>query len=296
MEYFKGTIVFFSECVVTIVGMGLMGGSLGMALVKADACKEVRALVRREEAMREAVEMKAAHSASRDPRTALSGAHIVVAATPVLAIERQLAHLAEFMDPSAILTDMGSVKGAIVEAMQRLPQSIRAIGGHPMCGKEISGIRAADTGLFRGKVWVITPTSNGDSEAAALVTEMVRAVGAIPLVMSPDEHDMITACISHLPYLLASALVGVAEETSQENAGVWDLASSGFRDTSRVASGDLTMMMDILVSNRENILLMLKRTTRVLNRFMDLLAREDEVELKRELSRTRERRSGMFVT
>lgn len=291
----EGSVVILKDSVVSIVGMGLMGGSLGMALVKADACKEVRALVRSEVAVREVVARNAAHMAARDPKPALQGAHIVVVATPVRTIERQLSHLAEFMMPSSVITDMGSVKRSIVDAMKRLPNTIQGIGGHPMCGKELSGIHAADPELFLNKVWVISPLPDSDPAAAALVTEMVRSVGARPLMMSAEEHDVITACISHLPYLLASALVAVAEETSEEKAAVWELASSGFKDTSRVAAGDLTMMMDILAANRENILPMLGRATRKLVRFMDLLLRRDEEELEKMLSRTHDRRAGMFV-
>jgi prephenate dehydrogenase len=275
--------------------MGLMGGSLGMALFKTGACKEVRALVRREETAREAISLRAAHVASQDRADALLGADLVVMATPVRTIERQVSQLAEFIPHGATVTDMGSVKGAIVEAMKKLPNGVHAVGGHPMCGKEISGIHAADPGLFENKVWVITPLPESDPEAVGLVIEMAQAVGARPVVMSAEEHDVTTACISHLPYLLASTLVGVAEETSEEEDAVWELASSGFRDTSRVAAGDLTMMMDILCANSENVLLMLDRAGRKLTRFRELLLRRDEEELKRELSRVRERRAGMFT-
>jgi prephenate dehydrogenase len=272
-----------------------MGGSLGMALAKTGACKEVRALVRREEAAREAMALGAANVAGKHPAEMLKGANLVVVGTPVRTIERQISQLAEFMDMGATITDMGSVKSTIVEAMKKLPNSVHAIGGHPMCGKEISGIQAADECLFENKVWVITPPPGSDPMAVELVIEMVHAVGARPVVMSAEEHDVITACISHLPYLLASTLVGVAEETSEEEVAVWELASSGFRDTSRVAAGDLTMMMDILCANRENVLLMLDRAGRKLNEFKDLLLRRDEEELKRELARVRARRAAMFT-
>jgi prephenate dehydrogenase len=287
--------VILKESVVTIVGMGLMGGSLGMALCNAGACKEVRALVRRDETARDAVALRAARIAVQQPEEALPGANLVVVATPVRTIERQMSELAKFMGNGAVITDMGSVKSNIVEAMKRLPNGVHAVGGHPMCGKEISGITAAEPKLFQNKVWVITPLPEGDPAAVGLVIEMVQAVGARPVIMSADEHDATTACISHLPYLLASTLVGVAEETAADNSAVWDLASSGFRDTSRVAAGDLTMMMDILCANSENVLAMLDRAGRKLDKFRDLLLRRDEEELKKELSRVRERRTAMFT-
>jgi len=282
------------ESVVTIVGMGLMGGSLGMALVRENACRHVRALVRREETARDAVSLRAAHDAVQDPQDALNDSDLVVIATPVRTIERQVSELAAFMRPGSVMTDMGSVKRTIVDAMKRLPQDVRAIGGHPMCGKETSGIQSADPDLFRDKVWVMTPVNEGGEAARDLVTEMIASVAAKPVMMPAEEHDVAVACISHLPYLLACTLVGVAEETGKDSAAVWELASSGFKDTSRVAAGDLTMMMDILSANTENVLLMLGRAGSKLARYTELLLRGHEEELTRELAEARDRRTGMF--
>jgi prephenate dehydrogenase len=160
------------------------------------------------------------------------------------------------MKTGAIITDMGSVKRNIMQAMEQLPPHIGAVGGHPMCGKETPGLQASDPDLFRGKAWVLIRPNQTHPEALELIEEMVTVVGAQPLLMSADDHDLIAACVSHLPYVLAATLVAVAEETALEKPDVWSLASSGFRDTSRVAGGDLTMMMDILAANRDSRLRM----------------------------------------
>ncbi|MDQ7784451.1 MAG: prephenate dehydrogenase [Desulfomonilaceae bacterium] len=282
------------ESTVAIVGAGLMGGSLGKALIKAQACKEVRAVVRRKESARETLDLHAAHVADSDAEKLLRDADLVVLATPVRTIERQVMDLGGFMKPGAVMTDMGSVKRGIVTAMEDLPLHVSAIGGHPMCGKETSGLSAADADLFLGKTWVLTPTARSGNHATELARDLATAVGARVVIMDAEEHDTIAACISHLCYLLASTLVAVAEDTAEDLPDVWTLAAGGFRDTSRVAAGDLTMMMDIIASNRDNVYAMLSRARDRIDRLMNLIESGDEQVLRTELSRVRERRSAMF--
>ncbi len=123
---------------------------------------------------------------------------------------------------------------------------------------------------------------------------MVTVVGAQPLLMSADDHDLIAACVSHLPYILAATLVAVAEETALEKPDVWNLASSGFRDTSRVAGGDLTMMMDILAANRDSVIQMLETAQRIIEAFTRSMVDNDEAGLREALSHVHDRRTSMF--
>jgi prephenate dehydrogenase len=271
-----------------------MGGSLGKALIEARACKEVRAVVRRPEAALEAVAAHAAHIADSDPEKLVADSDLVVLATPVRTIEKQVARLGRFMKTGAVMTDLGSVKRGVVRVMEELPGHVSAIGGHPMCGKEKPGLSAADADLFRGKTWVLTPVERPESHAMKLASELATAVGARVVVMDAGDHDMIAACISHLCYLLASTLVGVAEDTSRSLPDVWTLASSGFRDTSRVAAGDLTMMMDIIASNRDNVCTMLSKARDRIDELMKLIETGDEQKLREDLSKVRKRRSAMF--
>lgn len=280
-----------SDAVVAIVGMGLMGGSLGKSLTQARACKEVRGLVRRAEMAEAVVQCKAADIADIDPGRVLGGASMVVIATPVLTIERQISTLHQFIDPGAVLTDMGSVKSGVVRTMDMLPPGIRPVGGHPMCGKETSGLESSDPELFRDKVWVIVPLQRSDPEAVRLLEEMIEAVGARKIVMSAEVHDRAAACISHFPYLLAVTLVSVADENAKTCPEVWRLASSGFRDTSRVAAGNIAMMMDILSANRDNVIQMLGSARRQIDEFLQLLETGDEERLREKLSVARTRRT-----
>ncbi len=283
-----------SDLTITIVGLGLMGGSLGKALVRGEVCREVRGLVRRQAIAEEAVALGAAHIAGVDPQQLLDGAEVVVFATPVCTIEQQILPLHSFMKAGAIVTDMGSVKRNILKVMDQLPPHIRAVAGHPMCGKETPGLYTSDADLFLGKTWVLIRTERTDPEAFSLIEQMVKLVGARPMPMNADDHDLVAACVSHLPYLLASTLVAVAEVTASEEPDVWNLASSGFRDTSRVAGADLTMMTDILAVNRDNVLQMLELAQRMMKRFASAIKDEDNGALRKILSQIRERRTAMF--
>ena len=283
-----------ASTIITIVGMGLMGGSLGMALVKAGACKEVRALVRREEAAEEVLARGAAHVAGADARQLLEEADLVVLATPVRTIESQVSELHRSLKSGAVVTDMGSVKTGIVKAMDNLPTYIRALGGHPMCGKEISGLASADPTLFQDRIWVLTPSRRTDPVALLLVGAMIEAAGARRMVMDAENHDTAVSCVSHLPYVLASALMEVAKDAAVDQPEIWELAAGGFRDASRIAASDLTMMIDILAANRENVLRMLKRASGSIDRIVGLITEKNDNGLRNMLSDIRDRRMRMF--
>jgi prephenate dehydrogenase len=280
--------------IITIAGMGLMGGSLGMALVKAAACKEVRALVRREEAVEEILARGAAHVAGADARQLLGQTDMLVLATPVRAIESQVSELHRFLKSGAVITDMGSVKTGIVKAMDNLPTYIRALGGHPMCGKETSGLAWADPALFRDRIWVLTPSQRTDPGALSLVEAMIEATGARRVVMDAEKHDRAVSCVSHLPYVLAAALTEVAKDAAPMQPEIWELAADGFRDTSRIAASDLTMMIDILAANRENVLRMLQRASESIDRIVGLITEKNDDGLRNMLSGIRDCRMRIF--
>ena len=279
---------------VTVVGLGLMGGSLAAALRAGGACREVRGVARRPETIAEALARGFVDRGTLDLAEGVRGADIVVLATPVRTIVELIPRLGPLLPPGCLLMDVGSTKAAIVAAMERLPAHVQPLGGHPMCGKEVSGIGAAEAGLYRGATFVLTPLPRTRPEALALAWELVEAVGARPLVMDAHRHDRLVAAVSHLPYLLSLALVAAAEDVAEEDGMVWDLAASGFRDTSRLAASDVTMMLDILLTNREEVAGMLGRLRRELDELAHLLEAEDERGLQRMMEAARERRRGLF--
>jgi prephenate dehydrogenase len=236
---------------VCVVGLGLMGGSLALALggqVAAITGIDVDSATR-ETAVAQGVVGRAGGDLSL-----AAEADIVVLATPVRAIVRLVGELGGRLKPGALLIDLGSVKGPVVGAMDDLPQHVWAVGGHPMCGKAVSGLKHADAALYRGARFVLCRSERTTPAAWKLARGLVEAVGARPIGMDAVHHDQVAATISGLPYALSAALALVAGRQAEADPAVWRLAASGFRDTSRLAGSDPVMMTDILLTNADAVL------------------------------------------
>ena len=263
---------------VAIVGLGLMGASLGYDL--RGHCRRVTGVVRREEAVEEALAAGCVDDADVDAEKAVADADLVILATPARVILRQIAQLGPLLRPGAILMDLGSVKGAICEAMNRLPAHVQAIGGHPMCGKEQAGLAAAEPGLYRDCVFVLCPLPRTSEATKALALALVHHIQARPLWLDPAEHDRLVAAISHLPYLAACGQVAHAMRVAEDDPRVWDVAASGFRDSTRVAASSVDMLMDILLTNREAVLASLDDYQKQIERLRAGLESGDEAGLR----------------
>jgi len=209
-------------------------------------------------------------------------------ATPIRAILELLPQVGALAATGALITDLGSVKAPIMAAMAALPPRVQAVGGHPMCGKELSGASAADPTLYAGCTYVLCATERTSQAALSFMETLVRAIGAQPLHLAPSAHDQAVAQISHLPYLLSAALS--AAEADDER--LWQLAASGFRDTSRLASSDVTMMGDVVMGNRAALLSALTRYAEQLADLQALLAADDEAALRAKLERARQARQA----
>lgn len=240
-----------SEATVAIHGLGLMGGSLGLAL--AGKCKRRIGIVRRPEVADQALQMQVVDTATLDFAAGVSAADIIVLATPVREILTAIEEAGTHMQPGALLIDLGSTKGNIVDAMNRLPESVLAVGGHPMCGKEVGGLEHAEPDLYREKVFVLTPTERSTGNAVELSAELVEAVGAYAAIMEPERHDYAVGMVSHLPYLVATTLLHAEKEAAARDPLLDRLAASGFRDTTRLAGSEVPVMLDILLTNRHAV-------------------------------------------
>ena len=280
------------DCQVTIVGLGLMGGSLAGAL--RGQCRTIVGVARRAESVETASKLGLVDWGTTDVAEGVGLADIVILATPVRVIMRQLAEIGPLVPEGCLLMDLGSTKAQIVEEMARLPRHVQPLGGHPMCGKESSGIEVADPALYRGCTFILSPLPRTSAAALSLGRELAEATGAQPLILDGERQDFLVGTVSHLPYLLACALVATADATTSPDPAVWDIVAGGYRDTSRVAGSDVTMMLDILLTNREEVLKALDAYQAQLANLARSLERGDEGKLRQTLSAIREKRREMF--
>ena len=277
---------------VTIVGLGLMGGSLAGALK--GQCRAVVGVARRAETVEIASGLGLLDWGTTDIAEGVGQANVVVLATPVRVIMRQLAQIGPLLPAGCLLIDLGSTKARIMDEMARLPDHVQPLGGHPMCGKESSGIEVADPALYRGCTFILSPLPRTSAAALSLGRELAEATGAQPLILDGERQDFLVGTVSHLPYLLACALVATADATTSPDPAVWEIVAGGYRDTSRVAGSDVTMMLDILLTNREEVLKAVDAFRAQLAKLARSLMRGDEGELRETLSTIRGKRREMF--
>ncbi|NPA31455.1 MAG: prephenate dehydrogenase [Chloroflexi bacterium] len=236
---------------VAIVGLGLMGGSLAMALrdrvaglYAVDPDPRTRALAR---------EWGLVDVVAARPEEVLPHVDAVILAAPVQAIVDLIPELPRWMPQPALVLDLGSTKQAVCQALAHLPPRFDVMGGHPIAGKERGGLAQADPGLFRGAPFVFTPLPRTSPRARAFAETLARAVGAYPVWATPEEHDRGLAFTSHLPYLLGVAL------TRSVPAEMRDFIGPGFRSTSRLVGSSPRLMRDIMATNLDAILEALER-------------------------------------
>ena len=237
---------FFACDRLAILGLGLMGGSLAMAL--RGQCAGLLGIDPDPAAVQLALARGVVDQAATDPAGLLAEADVIILAAPVNTILELLAALPELHPGPAVVLDLGSTKARIVEAMEKLPERFDPIGGHPMCGKERSGLANADPQLFRGTPFAFTPLARTRPRARKFAAALAGALGAAPLWLDPATHDRWVAATSHLPFLVSNALAAC---TPLEAA---TLVGSGFRSATRLAPTPANMMLDILMTNRENVL------------------------------------------
>jgi len=281
-----------SDCRITIVGLGLMGGSLAGAL--RGQCRELTGVERQPAVLAVALSRQLIDRGTTDLGAGLARADVVVLATPVRTILKLLGEIGPLLPAGCLLLDLGSTKAQVVARMEALPDHVQPLGGHPMCGKEVSGIEAADPDLYQGQTWMLCPLLRTTPAALALGCALVTAVGARPLVLDAARQDDLSGTVSHLPYLLACALIDTAHAVAAADPAVGEVAAGGFCDTSRVAASDVTMWLDILLTNREVVVQAVRTYQAHLDQLVGLVAGGDEVALRAALGAVREKRLEMF--
>ena len=258
---------------IAIIGLGLIGGSIGLGLKQAKIRGlEVVGYDAEIQAGKMAARLGAVDTAAFRLPDAVEGANMVIVATPVLAIRETLETIATMVTPGCVVTDTGSTKEDVMSwADEYLPREVSFVGGHPMAGKEESGIDNADPELFQGSRYVIIPSESAGKEAVKTVLDMVQLLGARAYFMDAFEHDSYVASVSHLPILLSTALVS-ATSKSPAWRDMSRLAATGFRDVTRLASGDPVMSLDICVTNREGIVHWINEAIKELQQYRDMVS------------------------
>ena len=261
---------------ITIVGVGLIGGSFAKGIKEAGLCELMMGYGKNKDNLQMGVALGVIDSFSTSMEEAVTDSDLILLGVPLGAMQSVLEEMKPFLKPNAIITDVGSAKMSVIEAVEAAFGHIPAqfVAGHPIAGKEKSGVTAATADLFVEHRVILTPTEETDSEALQTVENLWKALGAIVTSMKPDYHDEVLAATSHLPHLLAFSLVDMLNE-HHELGNVFQYTAGGFRDFTRIASSDAVMWRDISVSNSKAIAKWLKNYQQALSELIVKVENQD---------------------
>ncbi|MBI4209409.1 MAG: prephenate dehydrogenase/arogenate dehydrogenase family protein [Deltaproteobacteria bacterium] len=276
---------------VVIVGVGLIGGSFAKAIRKKGLTEEIVGIGRTIENLKIAQHRGLIDRYTRDLKEGVQGADLVFVSVPVLTIPSLVERIESVLSPEAVITDAGSVKGPIVGRLSsRLRHPERFVGGHPIAGTEQSGAGAAFASLFKGKLCFLTPTPRTDRVVLEKIRRTWLAIGAKVQTIDPQEHDRIFACVSHLPHLVAYALVGTVLETDRS---MLRYSGGGFRDFTRIAESPAEMWRDISLMNQKALLKALDRYEKVIGELSEMIQSGDSRRLLHFFQKAQKTKKGM---
>lgn len=276
---------------IAVLGVGLIGASFAKAVRRNGLCKEVAGYGRRIENLHRARAEGIIDSFDLHPENVCRDADLIILCTPVGTFLDLTRRCVPSFKKGALVTDAGSVKGALVHAIEQLmPDGVHYVGGHPIAGSDRSGIGASDEGLFRNSKCIVTPTPHTDPEALKALTGLWESLGSRVVTMEPERHDVIYASVSHFPHLLAYALVNVVDET---DPSYLQYSGQGFRDMTRIAASSQEIWRDICLLNRENLVELISLFQNKLDTLGRYLRASDSGSLEREFLKARTLREGI---
>ncbi len=259
---------------VAILGIGLIGGSYGLAMKARGLARRIVGVARRETTLRDALEVGAADEVTSEAREAVREADLVILCTPVGSIADMAQHIVPALKRDAVVTDAGSTKAGIVRDCEAILGG-RFIGGHPMAGSHETGVRFARADLFEGATYALTPTPQTDRNALETVRTLAERLGSRTLILDAPTHDELVAFTSHLPHVVSFALANAVAAKQNQNPLAAQLAASGFRDTTRLAASDPQLWTDICLANRDAVLTAIAEFERQLRALKSALADGD---------------------
>jgi prephenate dehydrogenase len=279
---------------VTIIGVGLIGGSLAKVLKTTGLAGTITGAGRSRETLELAQRIGVIDRMGRSSASAVEGADLVILASPVGTFEAAVREVGPHLKEGTILTDVGSVKGELVRKIESiLPARVLYVPGHPIAGKEKFGVTESTETLFRGAKCILTPTQKTDRQALDTVKEMWKTAGAKVIVMDPDVHDKVFAAVSHMPHIAAFAMMSAVAELNTGTEDYISFSGAGFRDFTRIAASSPEIWRDICLMNRENIVQMIERYQFSLNRLKTDILEGDSKRLEDHLTMASNVRRGM---
>jgi prephenate dehydrogenase len=280
---------------VIIVGIGLIGGSIGLTLKSLRNFKfNIFGIARSQETVDKAKKIGAIDEGSTELNPEMiSNADLVFIATPVKTIVPTLEKLAPLLKKEAIVTDVGSTKFEIVNAAENILKNAHFIGGHPMTGSEVTGIGAASNNLFNNSYYILTPTNKTDTKAYEKLHSIVAALGSKVIAIDPIEHDEIMSIISHLPHAISASLVNLAKAAKGDKANLLLLTAGGFRDMTRIAASDPDIWVDICLTNRNFIIKAIDKFIEELDDLKSFIKNSQADSLNAKFSQAREIRQNL---
>ena len=274
---------------IAIIGLGLIGGSLALAIKQAGFKGEVTGIGRREDTLIRAKEIGMIDTFSTNHADGINDADLVVLASPIGQFEEIAKNIKHNLKTGSIVTDVGSVKTTIVKKLDAImPQGVSFVGAHPIAGKECSGIDASNGELFRNAKCIITPSHKSADHAIEEVIRLWESVGAVILHMSPENHDLIFAAVSHLPHVIAYATINTIMEV---NPNILHFGGTGLKDMSRIALSPANLWRDICAYNKDDILKVLKKFSSSISNMIDLFEESDWSGLEKEFIRAQKARN-----
>lgn len=257
-------MVYFNNA--TIIGVGLIGGSLAKVMKANNLAGRITGAGRTRETLEQALRFGVIDAVEQGMQRAVEHADLVVLASPVGAFETIVREIGPFLKPGAIVTDVGSVKGALITIVESgIPSSVHFVPGHPIAGREKSGVAEATDALFRDRRCILTPTPRTDPEALAAVRSLWEAAGAEVSLMDPDLHDRVFAAVSHLPHVAAFGMMTAVAGLNTGSDDYLRFSGAGFRDFTRIAASSPEMWRDICLMNRHHLAEMIDRYLHALN-------------------------------
>ncbi|HHT79039.1 MAG TPA: prephenate dehydrogenase [Actinobacteria bacterium] len=279
---------------ISVIGLGLIGGSLAISLKNIKKDIIVTGFDRDSEAVSVALYRKIIDIAAGSYKEAVIDADLVIIATPVRLIADIAFEIKDHLKPDTIVTDVGSAKLNIVEKINKiLPKGVIFIGGHPMAGSENEGVLSAKPDLFLNAYYILTPTDTTKSEALVSLHNLFTKIGAKVITVSPIEHDKIVSLISHLPHILSTNLVALVDSRQKDIKNLFKLCAGGFRDMTRIAASNPKMWVDISLENKEEIINSINDYISFLNKFKESLLNDNEEYIRYHYDSAREARLNL---